>query len=136
MLAEARRRHPTLSLVQADAHALPIRSQAVDLAVFITTLEFLERPAAALAEAVRVSRRGVLVVALNRWSAGGLSRRWGADARTPRLGRANDFTPTSLRALASAAAVFRALESAFTRAASTGHVVMTITASNACPVGS
>jgi ubiquinone/menaquinone biosynthesis C-methylase UbiE len=104
MLAEARRRHATVALVQADAHALPIRGQAVDLAVFITTLEFLERPAAALAEAVRVSRRGVLVVALNRWSAGGLSRRWGADARKPRLGRANDFTPPSLRALASAAA--------------------------------
>jgi len=31
--------------------------------------------------------------------------------------------------------VFRALEAAFERAASTGHVVMTVTVSNACPVG-
>jgi uncharacterized protein YqgV (UPF0045/DUF77 family) len=35
-----------------------------------------------------------------------------------------------------APAVFRALESAFARAASTGHVVMTVTVSNACPVPS
>jgi SAM-dependent methyltransferase len=104
MLAEARRRHPRLALVQGDAHALPIRSRAVDLSVFVTTLEFLERPAVALGEAARASRRGVLVVALNRWSLGGVSRRWGADARGTRLGRAQDFTPTSLRALALAAA--------------------------------
>jgi ubiquinone/menaquinone biosynthesis C-methylase UbiE len=104
MLAEARRRHARLGLVQGDAHALPFRDRAVDLSIFITTLEFLEHPAIALAEAVRVSHRGVLVVALNRWSLGGISRRWGADARRPLLGRARDFTPASLRAHASAAA--------------------------------
>jgi SAM-dependent methyltransferase len=103
MLAEARRRHPRLALVQGDAHALPIGTRAVDLSVFVTSLEFLEQPAAALGEAARVSRRGVLVVALNRWSAGGFSRRWGADARGSRLGCARDVTLTSLRALASAA---------------------------------
>jgi ubiquinone/menaquinone biosynthesis C-methylase UbiE len=104
MLAEARRRHARLPLVQGDAHDLPLRSRTVDLSVFITTLEFLERPSVALAEAVRVSRRGVLVLALNRWSLGGLSRRWGADSRGRRLGRARDFTPASLRALTLAAA--------------------------------
>jgi uncharacterized protein YqgV (UPF0045/DUF77 family) len=35
-----------------------------------------------------------------------------------------------------AAAVFRGLERAFSAAASSGHVVMTVTVSNACPVGS
>jgi SAM-dependent methyltransferase len=104
MLAEARRRSPDLRLIQADAHALPIRSQTIDLAFFVLTLEFLEDPAGALAEAVRVARRGLIVVALNRWSVGGLSRRWGPDARRPLLGRARDFTVLSLRALASAAA--------------------------------
>lgn len=104
MLAEARRRRPRLLLVQGDAHDLPVRSRAVDLGVFVITLEFVERPAVALAEAVRVARRGVLVVALNRWSLGGLSRRWGPDAHRPLLGRARDFTLPSLRALASAAA--------------------------------
>jgi SAM-dependent methyltransferase len=104
MLAEARRRSPRLRLLQADAHALPIRSRVLDLGVFVLTLEFLEDPAVALAEAVRVTRHGLIVVALNRWSVGGLSRRWGPDARRPVLGRARDFTLPSLRALASAAA--------------------------------
>ncbi len=103
MLAEARRRRPRLLLIEGDAHHLPIRSRAVDLSVFVITLRFLEDPEAALAEAVRVARRGLVVVALNRWSLGGLSRRWGPDARRPLLGRARDFTILSLRALASAA---------------------------------
>jgi len=72
--------------------------------LFVITLEFVEHPAVALAEAVRVARRGVLVVALNRWSAGGCSRRCGPGARGPLVGRARDFTWPSLRALASAAA--------------------------------
>jgi SAM-dependent methyltransferase len=104
MLREARRRDGRLPLVQADAHELPVGSRAVDVSLFVLTLEFLERPADALAEAVRVSSRGVLVVGLNRWSVGGFSRRWGADARGSRLGRASDFTPASLRAHAAAAA--------------------------------
>jgi SAM-dependent methyltransferase len=104
MLAEARRHHARLPLVQGDAHHLPLRGRSVDLTVFVVTLEFIDHPAVALAEAVRASRRGVLVVALNRWSLGGLARRWASDARGSLLGRARDFTLTSLRALASAAA--------------------------------
>jgi hypothetical protein len=76
----------------------------LDLVVFVFTLEFLEDPGAALVEAVRVARRGLIVVGLNRWSLGGLSRRWGRDARRPVLGRARDFTLPSLRRLVSAAA--------------------------------
>jgi SAM-dependent methyltransferase len=104
MLREARRRDARLRLVEADAEALPVGSGAVDVSLFVLSLEFVERPAVALAEAVRISRRGVLVVALNRWSAGGFSRRWGADARRPLLGRARDFTLPALRAHAAAAA--------------------------------
>lgn len=104
MLAEARRHHPLVPLVVGDAHCLPIRSRALDLSVFVLTLEFVERPALALAEAVRVARQGVLVVALNRWSVGGFSRRFGPGARRPLLGRARDFTLASLRALATNAA--------------------------------
>jgi uncharacterized protein YqgV (UPF0045/DUF77 family) len=44
--------------------------------------------------------------------------------------------PMSTIVTGEAAAVFRALEAAFTRAAAMGHVVMTIAVSNACPVGS
>jgi SAM-dependent methyltransferase len=104
MLAEARRRDPDVLLVHADVHHLPIRSRAVDLSVFVITLEFVERPGLALAEAVRVAREGVIVLALNRWSLGGLSRRRGADSRGPLLGHAGDFTLASLREIASTAA--------------------------------
>ena len=104
MLAEARRRNPGLPFVQGDAHCLPICSRSVDLSAFVTTLEFVEQPDRVLAEAVRVARRGVLVVALNRWSRGGLSRRWGRDARGSLLGQARDFTLGSLRELAATAA--------------------------------
>ncbi|HET9384311.1 MAG TPA: class I SAM-dependent methyltransferase [Gemmatimonadales bacterium] len=104
ILTEARRRHPSLPLVQGDAHRLPIRDRAVDLGVFIATLEFVDRPAVAMTEAIRIARRGVLVIALNRWSLGGLSRRCGADTRRRLLGHARDFSPPSLRALAFASA--------------------------------
>lgn len=114
-LQEARRRSPRLDLIQGDAHHLPIHDRAVDLSIFVLTLEFIERPALALTEAVRIARRGVLIVALNRWSRGGFSRRWGADARRPVLGHARDFPPTSLRALAavSAAGRLRQIHSAY-----------------------
>jgi SAM-dependent methyltransferase len=108
MLAEARRRHPSLSLVQGDAHHLPVRTRAVDLSVFVLTLEFVEYPELTLTEAIRVARHGVLVLFLNRWSSGGLSRRWGRDAQGSLLGRARDFTLASLRELAATAAGPRA----------------------------
>jgi SAM-dependent methyltransferase len=104
MLAEARRRDPGRPLVQGDAHHLPIRSRALDLSVFVLTLEFVEHPDLALTEAIRVARHGVLVLALNRWSSGGLSRRWGRDGQGSLLGRARDFTLPSLRELAATAA--------------------------------
>jgi ubiquinone/menaquinone biosynthesis C-methylase UbiE len=63
MLASLRRRRPALPVVLADAHALPLRDRAVDLVVFVTTLEFVASPPRALAEAVRVARLGLVVVA-------------------------------------------------------------------------
>jgi len=104
MLAELRRRHPGLPVVLGDAHALPFGDAAVDLALFVTTLEFLEHPATALREAVRVSRRGLILLALNRWSLGGLSRRRGPAARGALLGQARDVSILSLRALVRTAA--------------------------------
>jgi SAM-dependent methyltransferase len=97
MLAEIRKCHPEIPIVCGDGHRLPFRRMAVDLTAFLTTLEFLEDPAEALAEAVGVSRLGLMLVILNRWSAGGLSRRWGPQARRPLLGLARDATLADLR---------------------------------------
>jgi SAM-dependent methyltransferase len=107
MLAAMRARHPMIPAILGDAHGLPLRDGSVDLVVFVTTLEFLDDPVAALGEAVRVARRGVVLVALNRWSAGGLSRRVGARARSALRGQAHDVSLLSLRAMAVDAAGVR-----------------------------
>jgi len=64
-----------LPLVRGDAHRLPFADGAVDLVVLITTLEFLTHPREALAEALRVARRGLILGVLNRWSLLSLTRR-------------------------------------------------------------
>jgi len=74
MLAEARALGG-VPLVQSDARRLPFADGAFDLTALITTLEFLEQPREALAETLRVSRRGVVLGVLNRWSVLGLQRR-------------------------------------------------------------
>jgi SAM-dependent methyltransferase len=74
MLAEARARAPAIPFVLGDAHALPFATAAFDVAIFVTTLEFLADPVAALGEAARVARRGLILGVLNRWSLAGLRR--------------------------------------------------------------
>lgn len=104
MLTVMRQRHREIPTILGDAHRLPFRDDAVDLTLFLTTLEFLEEPLVALAEAVRVSRMGLLLLVLNRWSVGGLSRRIGPQARGTLLGQARDPTIFTLRAMACRAA--------------------------------
>jgi SAM-dependent methyltransferase len=64
-----------LPLAQGDVFRLPFADGAFDIVTLITTLEFLERPEAALAETARVARQGVLLGVLNRWSLLALRRR-------------------------------------------------------------
>jgi SAM-dependent methyltransferase len=107
MLAGLRRLLPGCPALLADAGALPLRDRAVDLVVFVTTLEFVEDPQRALAEAARVARRGLVAVALNRWSAGAVSRRLGPASRGALLRNARDLSPPELRRLVGAAASAR-----------------------------
>jgi SAM-dependent methyltransferase len=67
MLNEARRLGGPKYL-SGDALSLPFADRSHDVTALITTLEFLPDPVRALAEAVRVARRGVLLGVLNRWS--------------------------------------------------------------------
>lgn len=109
MLASLRQRLPGAPVVLGDARALPLRDGAVDLVLLVTTLEFLDDPRAALAEAVRVARLGVLALVLNRWSAGALSRRVGPASRGTLLRHARDLSPCRARALLRSAAGGRLL---------------------------
>src|SRR5690606_16811057 len=54
--------------IRADALHLPFTDRSFDLVAMITTLEFLAVPLRALQEAVRVSRYGIILGVLNRWS--------------------------------------------------------------------
>jgi ubiquinone/menaquinone biosynthesis C-methylase UbiE len=104
MLSAMRRRWPDAVALLGDALHLPMRSRSVDAVLFVTALEFLEDPRQAVAEAARVARSGLILVVLNRWSLGGLSRRLGPQASQPLLGQAHDYTLSSLRALVKDAA--------------------------------
>lgn len=46
-----------------------------------------------------------------------------------------EIGPMTTTVTGEASTVFRALEEAFAKAGASGHVVMTVTVSNACPVG-
>ena len=60
-LERGRARCPRVSLVQADAYALPFRGRSYDLVVCLEVLEHLADPARALRELRRVARSGCLV---------------------------------------------------------------------------
>lgn len=95
MLAQAQQRQSPLS-IQGDARALPFGPWSFDVVALITTLEFIHDPPAALTEATRVARMGVLLGVLNRWSFLALRHRLSRQAlwRSARL-----FSPPELRRL-------------------------------------
>lgn len=88
-----------LPLVAADALALPLRDDTVDVAVAITVLEFVSDPALAMAEMARVVRPGgrLVVGALNPHSPWGLAHR-GEFAEAP-WNTARFLTRAELRTL-------------------------------------
>jgi hypothetical protein len=90
MLARMQGHRPDVPVMRGDAVDLLIRSRGVEVVLFVTSLEFLAQPQAALAEAARVACSGLILVVLNRWSLGGLSRRVGPQASQPLLGQAHD----------------------------------------------
>ena len=67
-LAFSRRHRPTFPVIRGDALTLPFRERSFDIVALITALEFVSSPVAALEEAARVARQGLLIGALNRWS--------------------------------------------------------------------
>ncbi|MEJ5347968.1 MAG: class I SAM-dependent methyltransferase [Desulfosoma sp.] len=72
----AQRKLPQRILIHHGfAEDLPFSDNEFDTVTLITTLEFVENPRAALAEACRVARRHVLIGTLNKWSLTGCYRR-------------------------------------------------------------
>ena len=74
MLARARRRLPHAPLVVGDAAALPFPDASFDAAVTNSALHYLDDPAAAVRELVRVTKPGGAVVWTD-WDGGALTTR-------------------------------------------------------------
>jgi 2-polyprenyl-3-methyl-5-hydroxy-6-metoxy-1,4-benzoquinol methylase len=88
MLAEARRRHPSIEFVLGDAEALPFADGAFDVALGAFVVNHLPHPERAAAELARVAAR----VALAMWGRRTRSR---SSACPPERSRTS--TPTSRR---------------------------------------
>lgn len=56
-----------------DAHDLPYEDNAFDAVIMVNTLELIDRPAQAVAEAARVALSRVCLISVNPWSVGGLA---------------------------------------------------------------
>jgi ubiquinone/menaquinone biosynthesis C-methylase UbiE len=61
MLSMTGRRFPSTALICADAHRLPFRDASIEVSLFSYCLAVLARPADAMREALRVSRRVVVI---------------------------------------------------------------------------
>jgi len=96
MLTFARGQRPDLPLVLADATHLPFGDATFDVVALITVLEFLDTPEAALREAGRVARHGLLVGVLNSLSPVAL---WRRVRRAEAYRRARFFSPGQLERL-------------------------------------
>jgi ubiquinone/menaquinone biosynthesis C-methylase UbiE len=60
--------------VAGDATSLPFKDRVFDVSVLITTLEFIDAPMLAIAEAARVAKFGLLLGVINRHSVLGFRR--------------------------------------------------------------
>jgi len=96
-LGFSRRTRPSFPVVRGDALRLPFRDRSFDVAALVTALEFMSPPAAAVEEAARVARRGLLIGALNRWSPVAWWRRFRVASS---YGGAGFFSPRELKRLA------------------------------------
>jgi len=102
-LGFSRQRRPAFSVVRGNALALPFRDDSFDVVAMVTALEFITPPLAALEEAARVARRGLLIGALNRWSPVAWWRRgrpwWQRGRRPSSYAGAGFFSPWGLERL-------------------------------------
>jgi ubiquinone/menaquinone biosynthesis C-methylase UbiE len=68
MLRQAKRLWPDGDLVNSRSSQLPFKSGTFDVACFITCFEYMPDPIGVLREAFRVSRQGIFLGLMNKWS--------------------------------------------------------------------
>jgi ubiquinone/menaquinone biosynthesis C-methylase UbiE len=75
MLKQAKKLWPTGDLVNSRSSHLPFRSGSFDLCAFVTCFEYMPDPAGVLLEASRVSKQGIILGLMNKWSLPTLRRK-------------------------------------------------------------
>ena len=68
MLREAKKLWPNGSLLQGESSHLPFKDKSFDVVSFIACLEYMPNIAKVVNEAARVSRKGVIIGLMNKWS--------------------------------------------------------------------
>lgn len=100
MLEVAKERGLRDRAILGDAKRLPFSDKAFDYAVFFTSLEFIDDPIKALAEAARVTRKRVAIGFLNRRSIMGIVYRRAARSRASIYSRARFYSGRDIERLA------------------------------------
>jgi len=99
MLAVARNLAPNVDALLGEAMHLPFADSSFDLVAMITSLEFIAQPEAALKEAARVARRGILLGVLNSISPIAVWRRLRRSGKRGAYGHARFYSPYGLERL-------------------------------------
>lgn len=68
MLREAKKLWPNGSLLQGESSHLPFKDKSFDVVSFIACLEYMPNIAKVVNEAARVSRKGIIIGLMNKWS--------------------------------------------------------------------
>jgi ubiquinone/menaquinone biosynthesis C-methylase UbiE len=68
MLREAKKLWPNGSLLQGESSHLPFKDKSFDVVAFIACLEYMPDIAKVVNEAARVSRKGIIIGIMNKWS--------------------------------------------------------------------
>ena len=68
MLKEAKKRWPNGSLLQGESSRLPFKDKTFDVVAFIACLEYMLDITQVIEEAARVSRKGIIIGLMNKWS--------------------------------------------------------------------
>jgi SAM-dependent methyltransferase len=66
--AEAKKHWPNGSLLQGESSHLPFKDKSFDIVAFIACLEYMLNIEKVVNEAARVSRKGIIIGLMNKWS--------------------------------------------------------------------
>ncbi len=78
MLNEAKRIWSQGCFLQSESEHLPFKEKSVDVAIYITSLEFMPNVSAAFVEASRIAREGIIIGLMNKYSVATLEKKFKA----------------------------------------------------------